>query len=254
MPFNRPRYLRNVVFYQIYVRNHGANGTFKDVQSDLKRIQSLGVDIIYLLPIHPIGQLNKKGSLGCPYAIRDYRAINSDYGTEQDFKDLVDAIQALARSPQQAIAWTALAAFNSGPFFIHAGQESAAVTTPSLFEIDKVKWDDYTLQDTLTALAKLKKEQAQLHGRLHFITAEPVITAVWHHGSDSLFGIFNVETRQGMLSLPLPDGKYQELLSNKQITVKDNQIELPESAYIFRCAMDQEPKEFSSQLLDFNVS
>lgn len=87
--------LRNKIMYSIYVRNHGENGTFKDVEHDLERIKSLGVDIIWLMPIHPIGIKNKKGQLGCPYAIKDYRGINEEYGTLEDFKSLLEKIHTL---------------------------------------------------------------------------------------------------------------------------------------------------------------
>ncbi|MEE4193855.1 MAG: alpha-amylase family glycosyl hydrolase, partial [Anaerolineae bacterium] len=80
--------LNNMTIYQVYVRNHGPNGTFADVQADLDRIQALNVDVVYFMPIHPIGQLNKKGSLGCPYSIKDYRAVNPEYGTLEDFRAL----------------------------------------------------------------------------------------------------------------------------------------------------------------------
>ena len=84
--------LRNQVIYSIYVRNHTEEGTFRAVISDLDRIKNLGTDIIWFLPIHPIGIKGKKGSLGCPYANRDYRTVNPEYGTMDDFKALVDAI------------------------------------------------------------------------------------------------------------------------------------------------------------------
>ena len=67
--------LRNMVIYQIYVRNFSENGDFQAVIDDLDRIKELGVDTIYLLPIHPIGEKNKKGSLGCPYSIKDYSVV-----------------------------------------------------------------------------------------------------------------------------------------------------------------------------------
>ena len=84
--------LRNQVIYSIYVRNHTAEGTFRAVTEDLDRIRALGTDIIWFLPIHPIGIEGKKGSLGCPYANRDYRTVNPEYGTMEDFRALVDAI------------------------------------------------------------------------------------------------------------------------------------------------------------------
>ena len=84
--------LRNLLMYQIFVRNYSEEGTFSAVMQDLDRIRDLGVDIIYLLPVHPIGLKCRKGTLGSPYAIRDYREINPEYGTLSDFQALVNAI------------------------------------------------------------------------------------------------------------------------------------------------------------------
>jgi glycosidase len=85
---------RNLVIYEVFVRNHGPDGTFSDVESDLERIRELGVDVIWFMPIHPIGQASRKGSLGSPYSIRDYRAVNPELGTVQDFRRLVERVQA----------------------------------------------------------------------------------------------------------------------------------------------------------------
>jgi glycosidase len=90
-----PKHYRNLVLYEVYVRNHGPNGTFADVEADLPRIQSIGVDMVWFMPIHPIGKLNKKGSLGCPYSIADYRAINPEYGTKADFCRVIERAHAL---------------------------------------------------------------------------------------------------------------------------------------------------------------
>jgi len=87
---------KNRVIYEINVRNYSAAGTFKAVQTDLPRLKELGADIIWLMPIHPIGQEKKNGSLGSPYAVQDYKAINPDLGSEQDFKDLIKAAHALS--------------------------------------------------------------------------------------------------------------------------------------------------------------
>ena len=84
--------LQKQVIYSIYVRAHTEKGTFLSVIPDLDRIKALGTDIIWFMPIHPIGVKGKKGSLGCPYANRDYRDVNPEYGTMDDFKKLVDEI------------------------------------------------------------------------------------------------------------------------------------------------------------------
>lgn len=84
--------LRNLVLYQVYVRNFSEAGTFNELIKDLDRIKNLGVDIVYLLPIHPIGVDGKKGELGCPYSIKDYKSINPELGTMEDFKKLIDEV------------------------------------------------------------------------------------------------------------------------------------------------------------------
>ena len=70
--------LRNLVIYEIYVRNLSQRGDFQGVMDDLPRIKALGVDYIWLMPIYPIGKVNRKGSLGSSYAIADYFAINPE--------------------------------------------------------------------------------------------------------------------------------------------------------------------------------
>ena len=79
--------LRNSVIYQVFPRQHSNKSNFLGVIEDLDRIKDLGCDILYLLPIHPIGQKNKKGSLGCPYSIYNYKEVNKDLGTLDDLKN-----------------------------------------------------------------------------------------------------------------------------------------------------------------------
>ena len=82
--------LENQLVYQVFVRNYSKEGTFKEVKKDLPRLKDLGVDIIYLLPIHPIGVEARKGTYGSPYAIKDYFAISPDLGTKEDFISLIN--------------------------------------------------------------------------------------------------------------------------------------------------------------------
>lgn len=81
---------KNQVIYQIFVRNYSKEGTFNKVKEDLPRLKDLGIDIIYLTPIHEIGIKNRKGTWGSPYAIKDYFSISSDLGTLDDFCALVE--------------------------------------------------------------------------------------------------------------------------------------------------------------------
>lgn len=92
MAVNTSESYRELVMYSVFVRNYSEEGTFEGVRKDLDRIKALGVDIIWLLPIHPVGKKARKGTLGSPYAISDYRGINPEFGTLDDFRRLVAAI------------------------------------------------------------------------------------------------------------------------------------------------------------------
>lgn len=90
-----PDWLKDAVIYQINTRQYSNDGSFAAVEQDLPRLKQLGVDILWFMPIQPIGEKNRKGMLGSPYSIRDYTAVNPEYGTVEDFKSLVDAAHEL---------------------------------------------------------------------------------------------------------------------------------------------------------------
>jgi cyclomaltodextrinase / maltogenic alpha-amylase / neopullulanase len=84
-----PDWARNGVVYEIFPRNFSATGNFNGITARLDELKDLGVNILWLMPIHPQGEKMKKGTLGSPYAVKDFYAINPDYGTADDFKRLV---------------------------------------------------------------------------------------------------------------------------------------------------------------------
>ena len=84
--------LRQKVMYSLFVRNHTPEGTFRALEGDLDRIKALGTDIIWFMPIQPVGVLERKGKDGSPYAIRDYRKTDPAMGTMEEFRHLTDEI------------------------------------------------------------------------------------------------------------------------------------------------------------------
>ncbi len=82
-------WVRDGVIYELNVRTFSNEGTFNAVTARLPELQRLGVTVIWLMPIHPIGQVKRKGTIGSPYAVRDYMDVNPDYGTKADLKRLV---------------------------------------------------------------------------------------------------------------------------------------------------------------------
>jgi cyclomaltodextrinase len=96
-PYSGKRALRSAAWvcdgliYSVYLRSFSAGGNFLGLEKRLPELKRLGVTIIWLLPIHPVGLKNRKGTLGSPYAVRDYYGINPEFGTLTDFKRLVKA-------------------------------------------------------------------------------------------------------------------------------------------------------------------
>lgn len=83
---------KNLTVYEVNIRQYSQEGTFKAVENDIPRLKDLGVGIIWLMPIQPIGEKNRKGSLGSYYSISDYRGINPEFGTKRDLKSLIRTI------------------------------------------------------------------------------------------------------------------------------------------------------------------
>jgi glycosidase len=437
--------LNNLILYEVYVRNHGLSGTFSDVTNDLERIRSLGVDVIWLMPIHPIGKTNKKGSLGCPYSIQDYRKVNPEYGTLEDFQELINRahqlgmkvmidvvynhtshdstlvnehpeffhqdhqgkpittvpawsdvidlkhpnplltkylvdsliywlrlgvdgfrcdvasvlpiafwleakaqveainpeiiwlaesvhtawvierremgltahsdaelyqafdltydydiwtvwqavvrgqlpvirylemveyqkgifphgyvkmrcvenhdnlrIMALAKDETSARAWTAFEVFNQGAFLLYAGQEEGTDHTPSLFDVDKIEWGDYPLQDWLTVLMEIKKSKIFSHSSIKFLSAGPMIQAAYQHQGQTLYGVFNIHSTSDPVDCQLPDGVYTDIISNEHIKVSNQKIELAgSSAAIFDLREELTLSPIDFELLKFSIN
>ncbi|MDK2841053.1 MAG: hypothetical protein PWQ17_558 [Anaerophaga sp.] len=87
-----PGWSKDAVIYEVNIRQYTEEGTFNAFSSHLPRLKELGVDILWLMPVHPIGEKNRKGTLGSYYSIKDYKAINPEFGTLEDFKSLVDKV------------------------------------------------------------------------------------------------------------------------------------------------------------------
>ena len=93
--FKQVSWANTASIYEVNIRQYTAEGTFKAFEKHLPRIKDMGIDIVWLMPITPISQVHKKGSLGSYYACSSYTKINPEFGTEADFKDLVDAAHTL---------------------------------------------------------------------------------------------------------------------------------------------------------------
>lgn len=145
---------RNLVIYEIYVRNHGLNGTFADVEVDLERIRSMNVDVIWFMPIHPIGKINRKGILGSPYSISNYCEVNPEYGTKEDFFRLIQKAHALGMKVMIDVVYNHTAHDSNlvaeHPDWYHQNAAGQPVTTvPAWADVIDLRYPNPELEDYL---------------------------------------------------------------------------------------------------------
>jgi glycosidase len=90
-----PDWFKNAVIYEANVRQMSPQGNLAGFATHLQRLKDMGVDVIWLMPIYPISKVKRKGGLGSPYAVQDYKSINPDMGTKEDLQQLVAAAHQL---------------------------------------------------------------------------------------------------------------------------------------------------------------
>ena len=105
VPMAHLPWTRNATIYEVNLRQYSQAGTINALTDDLPRLKKLGVDILWLMPIHPIGEHNRKGSLGSYYAAKDYTAVAPEYGTLDTLRYLVK--QAHANGMHVMLDWVA---------------------------------------------------------------------------------------------------------------------------------------------------
>ncbi len=152
MAIDTPQSVRNLVIYEIYVRNHGRNGTFAEVVADLPRIREMGVDVVWFMPIHPIGAVARKGTLGSPYAISDYREVNPEYGTKEEFQLLCQYAHALGLKVMIDVVYNHTAhdsnLIEAHPEWYHRDAEGRPyMTVPDWSDIIDLNYDELALWD-----------------------------------------------------------------------------------------------------------
>ncbi len=104
-PFQGVPALKNMVFYEVNMRAYSQAGDFKGVQARLDEIKALGVNVIWLMPIHPVGIVKSAGGLGSPYSVRNFTGVNAEFGNLADLQNLVK--EAHNREIAVVIDWVA---------------------------------------------------------------------------------------------------------------------------------------------------
>ncbi len=95
VPFTNMPNKEDAIIYQVNLRAFSESGDINGVRQRLSHIQELGANVIYLMPIYPVGQLNSVGELGSPYSVKDYKSVSTEFGTLEDLRALVDEAHAM---------------------------------------------------------------------------------------------------------------------------------------------------------------
>ena len=148
-----PTWANSATIYEVNVRQYTEAGTFKAFEANLPRLQKLGVKILWLMPIHPISKLNRKGSLGSPYSIADYKGVNPEFGNETDFKSLVTKAHALGF--KVILDWVANHSGWDNPWTVNKSwyhTDSSGNIVPPNNDWTDVAWLNYKNQDMRRAM------------------------------------------------------------------------------------------------------
>lgn len=104
-PFAKNPNTLDAVIYEVNLRSFSQQANLKGLQDRLDNLKSLGINVIWLMPIYPVGQLKSAGGLGSPYAVKDYNAVNPEFGTLEDLRLVVE--EAHKRDISVILDWVA---------------------------------------------------------------------------------------------------------------------------------------------------
>lgn len=85
-----PDFMKTAVLYEVNLRQYTESGTINEFSEHLDTLKEMGINTLWFMPIHPISVTNRSGKLGSYYSVSDYRDVNPEFGTREDFKALVD--------------------------------------------------------------------------------------------------------------------------------------------------------------------
>lgn len=184
-----PAWVRDGVVYEIFPRAFSREGTFNSITARLDELRDLGVNILWLMPIHPIGQEKKKGTIGSPYAVRDFLAVNPDYGSPADLKRLV--AEAHRRNMKVIIdivanhtAWDSVMMKEAG---FHTTDASGKIIPPvaDWADVADLNYENPRLRRYMTDMLKMWVREYDLDG-FRCDVAGMVPTAFWEEARAEL--------------------------------------------------------------------
>jgi cyclomaltodextrinase / maltogenic alpha-amylase / neopullulanase len=205
-----PAWLRDGVIYELYPRDFSAEGNFNAVTARLDELKDLGVNILWLMPIHPIGEKFRKGSYGSPYAVRDYYAVNTDYGTKDDLKRLVSeahkrGLRVIIDIVVNHTAWDSVL-MEHPEFYKHDSNGKIIPPVPEWTDVAGLNYENPELRTYVITMLKYWITQTDVDG-FRCDVASMIPTSFWEEARAEL-----VKTKPDIMMLA--EANKPELLTN----------------------------------------
>jgi len=161
-------WIHHTNIYEVNLRQYTVEGTFNEFAKELPRLRDMGAEVLWFMPIHPIGELGRKGVLGSYYSIKDYNATNPEFGTIDDFKNLVDGAHALGF--KVIIDWVANHSSNDNvwikdhrDFFVQ--DDKGNIMHPYDWDdVSKINYDNPQLRTTMIAAMQFWIDRCNIDG------------------------------------------------------------------------------------------
>ncbi|MGH7976655.1 MAG: alpha-amylase family glycosyl hydrolase [Limisphaerales bacterium] len=165
---NSPAWLRSGTIYEIFPRDFSPAGNLNGVTAQLDRLKNLGVTILWIMPIHPIGEKFRKGEYGSPYSIKDYYAVNPDYGTLDDFKRLVAGahqrgMKVIMDLVADHTAWDSVM-MKHPEFYKHDAQGKIISPVPDWSDVAALNYANPQLREYMIAMLKYWVQTCDVDG------------------------------------------------------------------------------------------
>jgi glycosidase len=183
-------WVRDAVIYEVYLRSFSRYGGFKALERRLSELKALGVGVIWLMPIHPAGELYRKGTLGSPYSIQDYYAINPEFGTMDDFKSLIGSVHSSGMKINIDLvaghtAWDSKTLMEHPEWYVT--NEEGAITSPNPIwsDVAKLNYGHHELRKYMIEMMKYWVRDIGIDG-FRCDAAKDVPTDFWEHARSEL--------------------------------------------------------------------
>jgi len=183
-------WVRDAVIYEVYLRSFSKEGSFKALERRLPELKDLGVTVVWLMPIHPVGDLNRKGRLGSPYSVQDYYAINPEFGTLEEFKSLVEATHALGMKiiidlVANHTSWDSKLVMEHSDWFTTDSEGAIVSPNPDWTDVADLNYDHHELRKYMIEMMKYWVQDVGIDG-FRCDVAELVPTDFWSRARKEL--------------------------------------------------------------------